>query len=322
MADRTPTKKSQGTLYVSLGVVFTLIALLALFAIVQLKTHANSALETADVGNTAPVVDSVTVSDTSGSGDISTTGFTPNEGTDKTLYVRGTVEDANGCSDIAQVDVKVFRSGVTNFCSDDDNNCYSTSTTTFTGCTGAGVDTADFEVAIPQRFYIDPTDSGPYNGQTWRVYTTVTDNSSAVGSYHGPDYPVNSVAAFSVSPSTISYGTVALGDTSAEQTVTFTNTGNRDEDSLVSADHDMTSNLSGYNDIPASNVHASTTEGFSYSDPTSLAITTSDQDLPIGLVKETTPSPTTADSYWLLQMPSSGVNGTYTNTLTFTASAL
>lgn len=325
---------SQGTLYLAFGILFSLVAIAALMYLVTIKTRANDALQTADVENSSPSVDSLTITDQPDqTGDISSTGFTPNEGTTKTIYAYGTVSDPNGCSDLEHIDIQYSKAvGNGRICFQDNNNCYTTSTTDFQGCTGPGDNDATFNVGVDMANYVDPTDNaglselggdGGDGGSSpeWGAYATVYDQEGA----HGNDYVlfnVNSVSAFSVSPGTIDYGTVSLGTTSTQQEVDFTNTGNTDEDTLVHADTDLTSNLSGYDNIPSTNVHVSTTDGFDY-ETGGHAIQLSDFPLPLGLLQQTddlSPAPQ-VPTYFVLEMPDHGVNGTYSNTLYFTASS-
>lgn len=314
----------------ALGVVFTLIALVALGAIIYLRSSATtpSAQQQANVENTAPTVDSIVPSDTTGTGDISlpSAGLTLNEATTKTLYVRGAISDPNGCSDILDAKVIVYRSSVAgaDACTANSNDCYVVpsvvgTTPGLVGCTGAGDNDATFEVTFPVANYADPTDAGsPYAADTWQVKAVVTDVASLSGSLSN-SFEVQSLAAFSISPSVINYGTVALGATSAEQTLTFTNTGNRNVDSLYKSNGDLTSDLTGFAAIPTANAHLSLTQGFAWAAGT--GITTTDQTLATHVVQQTSGTVPSVASYFLLKMPTAGVRGTYTNTLTFTAQA-
>jgi hypothetical protein len=325
MPDLTPKKSSSMLL---LGIVFTLIALIAIVAIIYFRSSATAptALQQANVTNAAPTVDAIVPSDTTGTGDISlpSGGLTLNEGTTKTLYVRGTISDPNGCTDISDVKVVVYRSSVSgaDACTANNNNCYIIDSVAgvspgIQGCTGADDNDANFEISYPVANYADQTDAGStYAADTWQVKATVMDVASLSGSLSN-SFEIQSLAAFSIAPSVINYGVVALGTIAGEQTLTFTNSGNRNVDTLYHSDGDLTSNLTGFSVIPTANAHVSLSQGFAWGDGT--GITTSDQTLAIHLAQQTSSTAPSVPSYFLLKMPTSGVRGTYTNTLTFTA---
>ncbi|MFA5185602.1 MAG: hypothetical protein WC551_03885 [Patescibacteria group bacterium] len=323
------------------GVLFTLIALVSLAALLVLKSKADSALQEVNTGSADPVFDSIIVSDASRSGDIgpagSGTGFTPNEGTTKTIYVRGQVTEQNGCNDLKDIVVTVYNSGALEqaACTPDMNDCYRKTLLPADldpGC-GVGVNTVTFETSFLVANFVNPTDAGsPYgpdgDDTVWLANGRATDNGDLSGEYSAlsADFTVNSMAAFSV-PNAINYGALGLGAVSNPVTLTFTNTGNRDVDADVIASTqapligDMTSSLSGFANIAASAVNYSTVSDFEYGDPDATAVSKDDStDLALNLVQQTEDStPTQVDSFWRMQMPTSGVNGTYSNVLVFTA---
>lgn len=320
----------------ALGVLFTLIAVVALVALVMLKSKADTATETANVGNDGPSVDSVSAIDLDGAGtEILAGTLTPVENDINYVIVSGVVSDPNGCEDINNVTGKFFRTGVTDACADDNNNCSSFSQSLavmkandpVNPCTGAGDTDISYRFSVPFYNFADPTDAGTagkandYDAQEWELKLYVVDNSSALDTVT-PVFEVASLAAFSTAAS-INYGTVALGADSSEQTVTFTNTGNMYVDSSVAASGNMTETSGNYDVIPAGNVHYSLTQGFTYGTATATVITPSTSELALQLPQQLVDNgPSTAptvDSYWVLRMPASGVNGTYSNTLTFTA---
>ncbi len=323
------------------GVLFTLIALVSLAALLVLKSKADSALQEVNTGSADPVFDSIIVSDASRSGDIgpagSGTGFTPNEGTTKTIYVRGQVTEPNGCNDLKNIVVTVYNSGAPEqaACSLDMNVCYQKTLLPADfdpGC-AVGVNTVTFETSFLVANFVNPTDAGsPYgpdgDNSVWYANGRATDNGDLSGEYSSldADFTVNSLAAFSV-PNAINYGSLGLGNTSDAVTLAFTNTGNRDVDADVIASTqnplvgDMTSNLPGFATIAASAVNYSMVSGFAYGSPDATAVSKDDStNLALNLVQQTEDStPTQVDSFWRMQMPTSGVNGTYSNVLVFTA---
>lgn len=267
--------------------------------------------------NIAPTIDSMHASMTSGTGDMAATGFTPNEGRPRALYVRGTVTDQNGCSDIREIDVKVYRSGVGHACTQNLNNCYATSTQTLIGCNSGNIH-ASFETEVDLAHFAEPTDPGStYESQYWFADATVFD--AAHASYTAEaHFELNSLAALHATPDQIDYGTTSLGQLSKPQKVTFTNTGNRPVEGLVRADGDLASNLPGFSHISSTQVHVSLHDGFRWTDGTPMGNT--DVLLPLNLGKQTTDTASsTAVGYFQLKMPASGVSGKYTNNVVFTA---
>ncbi|MFA5185250.1 MAG: IPT/TIG domain-containing protein [Patescibacteria group bacterium] len=332
---RKPFKLSHGdssSFYAILSAIFVLISLACIVAIVRIRSAADTTVtptQTAQAGNTAPSVDAVTPSNLSGSGDISLpdAGLILNEGTTVNLFVRGAISDANGCANIDHAVVTVFRSGATDGenCTPDNNDCYSTTLTAnqLTDCNTGGTDNdAAFETSFTIANYADPTDaSSQYEDQTWKASVTAYDAGSLDGSF-AVDFEMQSLAAFGLSTESINYGSLSLGATSPQQTVTFSNTGNRLVDAYVNADLDMRSNLSGFADILSSAVHYSLSDGFTYNTG-DTAVELTQTSLPLGLPQETVDGTTpTKPAYFRLKMPNSGINGTYSNILTFTAFAL
>ncbi len=325
--------------YLVAGVLFTLIALVAIIALLVLKSKADTALQQVNIGASAPTFDNIVVSDSSQGADIGLpggAGFTTNEGAVKSIFVRGTVSDPNGCNDLKDITVTVYRSGATGgaACTSDMNDCYTATLlpVDFVGCTGVEVTTVTFEKSFSFANFVDPSDAGsPYAAETWVAKGVVTDNANAPAELT-EELEVNSLAAFSV-PGSINYGAVGLGLDSDAIGLTFSNTGNRAVDAdvvaLIDPVHqpsplvgDMTSNLTGFSDIPASAVHYSLASGFTYGTGDTAVSKLASTDLALNLLQQTNDVvvPTT-DTYWKLRMPTSGVNGTYTNVLVFTAKA-
>ncbi|MBI5654782.1 hypothetical protein HZC53_03980 [Candidatus Uhrbacteria bacterium] len=326
--------------YLLAGVLFTAIALVAIVALFMLKSKADVTTQEAGAGNTAPTVDSMYVAETSLGTDIGPAGigagFTTNEGLPKNIFVGGTITDLNGCHNLMQATVTLYRSGILPgvSCTPDTNNCYHTTLyfpDDFDGCDTPDDTDVTFETSFSLPNYVDPTDAGsPNEPDTWVAAVNVADNAEEQMMLQ-ETYEVASLAAFSV-PNAINYGTLALGADSNAIELTFSNTGNRDVDSDVIALHDplaqptpiegdMVSNLSGFDNIAASAVHYSLSALTAWESATAVSKTAS-TDLALGLVQQTEDLtiPTT-DTYWRLRMPAAGVQGTYTNTVVFTAKA-
>lgn len=319
-----PEQKSQVSAMTVLSVLFTLIAVVAIVALVMLKSKADTTTETVSVNPENPAVDSINIVDQDAN-PVDSVGLTPHEGDTNTVTVSGSISDPNGCSDIDSVAVALYRTsvGLQEVMQQADNYA---GTATVSGCTGGDDTTADYTVNIDTTNFVNPTDPGsPFAADNWTVSVTSTDKTIGVGGLKGNNtlpFEVNSLSAFSTAAS-IDYGTVALNAYSLEQTVTFTNTGNRAVDTTVRASNDMTEPTGNFAVIPAGNVHYSVTSTAEFVDGAPVS-KTSAETFAIGLPKQTLNLPgniPTKDTYWMLRMPASGVNGTYSNTLTLTAVA-
>ncbi|MBI5654423.1 beta-propeller domain-containing protein [Candidatus Uhrbacteria bacterium] len=326
--------------YLIAGVLFTAIAFVAIVALFILGSKADVTTQEAHPGNAAPTVDLMYVAETSQGTDVGPAGigagFTTNEGLPKNIFVGGTITDLNGCHNLMQAAVTLYRSDLVDGqdCAADTNNCYHTTLyfpDDFDGCDTPDDTDVTFETSFSLPNYVDPTDAGsPYVDATWVALVNAEDSYEAQTSL-SETYEINSMVAFNV-PNAISYGTVALGADSSAIQLTFSNTGNRNVDSDVIALHDplaqptpiegdMVSNLSGFDNIAASSVHYSLSALTAYESATAVSKIAS-TDLALALPQQTDDLtiPTT-DTYWKLRMPASGVQGTYTNVVVFTAKA-
>ncbi len=315
--------------YTGLSALFILISLVCLIALLRLNSLAATSTQQVSAENAGPSIDEVTPSDTLGSGSVAlpSDGLTLNEGTAVNLYVRGSVSDSNGCADLDHVSIKVYRSSATDGanCVPDKNDCYSATVPkaqfTTDSCSGAGDSDASFETVVPIENFADPTDAGgPYADDTWKVTAMAFDTIGDSGELSA-DFEIKSLAAFSLSTDALNYGSIDLGATSPQQSVIFTNTGNREVQAYVNADSNLVSNLTGPANIASTAVHYSLTDGFTYgTGDTAIELTQTLLDL--ALVRQTDDATApTKPSYFRLKVPNFGVNGTYSNTVTFTAYA-
>ncbi len=320
--------RSQSLVLSVFGVLFSVIAVVALVALIDLKTRADTAIESVSVSNAGPSIESVVASESANGPAVSlSSGFTPNEGNTKALYVYGVASDANGCTDIERVDIVVYRSGQGANCVADNNDCYRTSipAVSLTNCLPGATTTVDFSTMFNVENYVDATDAGPYQvtDQDWIVAATAVDGSRAAASLES-HFQVNSVAALDVSPAAIVYGSLGLGADSSEQQVLFTTTGNRAVNSFVQANQDMVSNLVGFAHIAATQVHFSLTSGFDWGVGDAAITSSTATIIPLNLeaqADDAGPAPA-LETYFKLRVPTTGLNGTYSNTLVFTATTL
>lgn len=268
-------------------------------------------------GTSAPTVDSVTASATSGG---SETTLTLTENTTTALYAYGVITDADGCADVATngtVTGKFYRTDHLNAdsCSPDNNDCYTMTNAqcTKTGCDGPGDNVFNYECTAQIQYYADSTMTGPHTATNWTAKIAATDASTATGA-NTDTIEMNSTIALDIG-SAITYGSLVLSAQSAEQTLTITNTGNTGIDVDTSAASDMTCSTGS---IPVSAVHYSMAQGFAYASGT--AVSTGSQELELNLANRTNDaSASTKNVYFRLLVPASGAGGDCTNIVTITA---
>lgn len=306
--------------------LFTLIALVALVTLVRVKSIADTAEQQVEVTPANPVFDSLTATTDAGSHDILTGNFIPVEAGINTVRVTAQISDPNGCTNISNVAIVLFSTGYDYTQGDLQWKSYSgavpyTDGVHFTECTGAGDTSAQVYLDYPLTSFVNPGD--------WTIRVEITDKDGLITVDTSNHFTVNTLAAFSTDGS-IDYGTVALGDESLQKTLTFTNSGNVSVNATVKASTqgalvgDMTEPSGNYATIPASNVHYSKTDSFVYGTGDMVSKVTA-QDFAINLPNQTANDVIPGDhaptvpTYWKLLMPSSGVNGQYSNTLELTA---
>ena len=314
---------SPNAIYKALFIIIVAAVLIALLLYVFYRSQADDTGQTTVVGNASPTVDTVVSAITTGGGDQAT--ITPTENTTKTLYFHGTATDNNGCDDFdtaADWSMKLYRTDKTSGCSADNNDCYAGSTDdlTITDCTGASDLNLAYEWTDDIQYFADATDAGsPNAATTWTISITAQDTAAATGN-NTDTFEMGSLIALGVTAS-VNYGTVALGADSAEQTITFTNSGNRAIDADQTASGDMSCTGPGSSDIAVGAAHIATLTGFTYG-TADQALTTTATTVDMSIAQRTSEvTPSTDDWFAILRVPATGVGGTCTNTITFTAKA-
>jgi len=243
------------------------------------------------------------------------------ENTTTLVSATGTVTDTDGYSDISSVTGKIYRSGVGNDCSADNNNCYEDSACATSSCDGNSCTaTCDFNV----YFYAEPTDDGIYataqgwNTQEWIAWIKTIDSQSASSSATNTTQAVdvNTLAALIID-SSITYDALDPGQNMASTTkqIYATTTGNVPIDVQIKGDA-MTYGATGT--IAVTNQRYSTTinDAWASANTASSSYQTLEMDLP----KPTAhPSTSTDIIYWGWQVPSGTPDGTYTGTNYFNA---
>ncbi len=119
------------------------------------------------------------------------------ENTTTSVSATATITDPNGYDDINTVTAKIYKSSVSGGkdCTPNDNNCYSVSSCSLSGCSG---NSCTATCTINMQFHADPTDGST---DYWRAWIQATDDESQTGSGYSPaDAPdVNSLKALDVS---------------------------------------------------------------------------------------------------------------------------
>lgn len=312
--------------------VFGVLIFLTPSAKATLNTSATASLT---VTNSAPVVSSQAIT---GGNTVTLTA-----GDVHTVTATFTVTDNNGCQDIdiltptTVTTAKLFGGAATSACTPSSStreNCYAMSCTQDAlSCTAGGADLdATYTCTADVYYYADPSDGGTYNGVTWTLDVTPADNAGAASSNTTKNnIAVQTLTAVDVTQTAISYGAMALGgntdtQTPKDQTTEVKNKGNRTIDAEVKAygansgdtTHSMTctvgsllmsGNYEGYTLVSNSTVFASLTP-----------ITGSYVQLTGFNTAPTTDGSTSSKNiYWGMALPSTGVGGSCSGTVAFTA---
>lgn len=233
------------------------------------------------------------------------------------INLTGIVSDDNGYGDLngASSQGVIYRSGVGNNCSADDNNCYIVSPCVLSGCFGTScIATCSINI----QFFSDPTDIGVFSAEQWQGKISISDNGGANGSGISSGVELDTLYALGVA-GPINYGSLEpVSDTGAvNQTTTVMNTGNSAIDILVSG-LDMSF---GINTITADNQKYGTST-FTYSScPACANLQYAPALFDINLSKPVSTVPVTKNIFWGLAVPVNKPTGSYSGTNTFTATA-
>ncbi len=309
-----------------IALLLGVMGVLILLVFVSLRSQADNTGSTATVANQAPTVDTVTIASTSGGTGISAFDLTENATT--SLWVHGTYTDNNGCSEVESdgIETLIARSSVSSTCfadgsTTDDRYCYrqdssvAGSVCSLTNCAGGTDVTGSYTCTFPVRNFADATDAGgdaTYSAQNWVGAVIISDGIDDGDNKYSSTFEMNTLTAINVS-STVAYGSVALGATSSVQTITLTNTGN-----------DNGTNANVYGTALTCTVGTIAVGQQTYTSSTSAspstALTTASSSLGLNITKQTTSTvQATSNTRWMFTMPSSGLSGTCTGTVTFLA---
>jgi hypothetical protein len=259
----------------------------------------------------APTVSSVRIGVSSYGPNVSPLTVSPNIATN--YFINGTVSDTDGYTDIVSVAAVLYRSGVANGadCTADNNNCYRPAICNLSNGSGNNV---DYSCAVALQYYTDPTDTGTYASESWKVRIRVTDSSQSVDD-SAYNTELNSLLAISISPSNINYGNQSLGATSNSVRVDVKNSGNVAADSAVSAAGNLTCAIGSI--LVANQKYGRTDVAYG-----SLEYTLSTSPANAGLTLPAQTDDFTAvidELYFRILVPSSGVRGNCNGTTNINA---
>jgi len=228
-----------------------------------------------------------------------------NAGTTKTITCNATVSDADGWQNISLVNATLWDSTATTEGAADDNNNHYTNASCSIGTNTSATD-VPVTCAFSLQYYA--------NNGTWtckiRAWDGLNESSNQTST------TINPLIALSI-PSTINFGLMSLGETSSNTTENETaveNYGNVQIDVDLSGDGMVCT----IGSIPVENIRYSSIDNTSYASMTSLTTSATTLDLNI---PQRTNGASFKITYWKIQIPNTGVGGSCSNTITFTAVA-
>ncbi len=291
------------------------VAFILIIGIVLRYTTAADVTATAEITNAAPVVDTIRVATTAYSTDnLTTGGILPNIGNDRTIHVNGQITDLNGESDIASSTISLVFHKTTsgNTCTADKNDCYII-TTCDTNYTDGDDTQISYNCEVPLAYWTDATDtSSDYASDTWTSYVVASDLAAAQGTLSAT-IEINSLLALNL-PDTIDYGTRSLGEISSSTTnvlTTITQRGNIKADVELSG---TAMTCTGLGAIPATAQTWALTD-IGHAGGTALSTTAASAARNIDL-RTSESSELSANLYWNIAIPATGVKGTCTGSNT------
>ncbi len=224
-------------------------------------------------------------------------------GSTKTVTCSATITDTDNWNNTTTVNATMWDAiASTEGASDDDNEHY-----TAVSC-DLGTNTSATERPATCSFSLHYH----ANPSTWtckiRSYNSTNDVAS-----NSNDATVNQLVALDVAEASINFGSMDLNETSSSDvSATVQNIGNIRIDVKLSGNSFICSSGT----LSPETIRYSATPGNLYSDMTELTGTAIRLNLNIA---KSTGSPSTDDTYWKISIPNSGVGGSCSNTITFTA---
>ena len=282
-----------------LGVI-SLLALCLVFS--SFSVFADSAKGNVTIQNTAPTMGTVTLLNQAGAD----AAITPTV-SKVVVTASATVTDANGGASVSNASGTLYHSSSTSAGADDENIHITNATCGLSGAAGT-------DVVVTCKFTMDFM---ALDG-TWTANITAVDDASAQVSGIDPN-TVNQITGIDVIEATIDYGSLQLGANSSAtvKTMTLKSQGNVVLDAQFSGDNSACT----VGEIPVGNTkygHATA----SYDElATALSVDATTQaglDLGIQGVATADGVVSQENEYWGIKVPTSGVSGTCSNTLTVT----
>jgi len=338
-----------------LNITLTVFVFALAVMLVFVRTHAQEQVkQTVAIQNAPPKVDSVVASMTPGGGPVDL--FFLTSGKMTPLYVWGRVSDPNGCMDLHDVAIKVYRTDLGSKCTETPGLCVSVSNLSIEGCAG-GFGDAAYAGVIDLPYFSDPTDTGSASeAQDWSAQVTVTDKEGAQGERTSDPFDVASIAAMDADDH-LDFGLLSLGATTPPVALHLTNLGNRPFNFQAESYGALSCNGAASLPIPAEDLHLSLAHETSFEQsvamiPPTPVIDTSpaaNADQASGLTANTadqTSAPNantrvpyyiaqpvqlpanvptrltgggTAQIYFLLRVPTEGIDGTCSGSMGITA---
>ena len=280
------------------------LGLVAFFAVTVKNVSADDASTTASVTNVAPVSSDIKINGTDSS-------ITLTENTTTNVVVTATVSDNNGYADISSVTAKLFKTSTGAGADDNPLNHY-----TLAGdancipSAGSGL-TETYTCTFAVQYYADAAE--------WSAEVTPSDADGAGTAGTNDTIEMATLTALNVS-SPIAYGSLALNGITADTTAfdtTVTNTGNKASIGVqVKSGAATAMTCTNAGTIPVGNEKYDDVSTTVYA--SKIALTASDVTVAdVAAVKGAAGNTDTIG--WGLQMPASGVDGSCTGTVVFTA---
>ena len=276
------------------------------------------------VNNVAPVVSAVTIN---GGSAIDLT-----ESSTKAVTLTATVTDNNSCygGEISSVLGYVYRSGVGYTGCDtsgeaDNNYCYPEISCSVVGgtCTDNTDGSANYTCTVDLQYYADPTDTNTqYPDDNWLdTIKAIDDDTASSITQVSSGVELNSLTAFDVTGS-INFGSLGADESNdpLDKIITTTPTGN------VGLDQEHSGSANMCTDYPTCAV--GTPIAVSYqkyaltsltSYPSATVLSTAPTEVELNVLKPTTGSPTTKNTWWGILIPSGTISGAYSGANTVTA---
>ena len=257
--EKQADNKTQLIIAVLLGVAGLLILLIFLV----IRSQADDTQPTVTLENIRPSIISINIGTTDGGNEVMTATPTSSvdltEGTTRRIYYTGTLEDLNGCKEIESgtnnpITVTSHRISVAD--PGGDSNSYNQTSTyfadmpnfnqcTLTNCAGGSDTQLEYSCYHDFQYYADITTTNTPKGtgesEYWEVEITIRDQDNLFSSSSTMPrlFEIYPLTAVDVS-SSINYGSLSLGATSTEQSLSIVNTGNDNTTDLDMAGTDMT----------------------------------------------------------------------------------